>query len=289
MGKMGRGSARARRVLIICLTLMLGDGVFPIWSAVVEAAFSTPVGDPPVSGAPRVIAITDRETMAGGTVDPRRFSLERTLSQVARQAAKLGHPTTPEELFRSLWNVAGPHGVGSGMRVGQEDVWHAAEAEGRGSVAEIRDRMVEYETVSLEGRIHLAGDRCACGAFRVEYGRGNSRVVFQAVIPNPQPGQLDGCAPIIQFWEALSPMTDPDHRARELERFFYAGLPGFHPAIHLEHLGGTNRDSACAGAIHTAQFLLGPWVKKDLRVSIACEGSPCPLELTPTSVRVEAP
>ncbi len=98
----------------------------------------------------------------------------------------------------------------------------------------------EYRPIALVNRLELTPSNGRhCGRFDIVYARGGDALVFEAVLPNPRPGcGVIACRPVQLAWDALTRTAAPAERAAALETFFFSGLSGFRPAIHLHHFRG---------------------------------------------------
>jgi hypothetical protein len=82
-----------------------------------------------------------------------------------------------------------------------------------------------------------------CGEYRIVYAKesgltdpGNRLfLIFEASLPNPEPGCALACRPVAELWRSLE--AAPAERAARLTKFFFEGLPGFDPPIHPSHFG----------------------------------------------------
>ncbi|MGE4653080.1 MAG: hypothetical protein AAEJ53_19520, partial [Myxococcota bacterium] len=134
------------------------------------------------------------------------------------------------------------------------------------------------------------------GEYRVIFARqsgvlngGNwNLVIFEAVLPNPQPGcGIDGCKRVARFWQGLSRVDDPARRAQMLREFYLEGDPAnrIQPVIRVDHFGPGN------GQIRTNQFMSGPntqiWQLRDFKLALLCAGGygNCDLQFVPVSVK----
>jgi hypothetical protein len=238
----------------------------------------------------RSLFVTDLATLRAAD-----FSLARTLDLLARQVAAPN--LTGLDLFRQLWDTQnpgpglklGPHCddarlVGGGaalngfpLRCGRAEGAQAdAALDPRGLAPETYLRA--YQAIALVNRFDLAPPSGAhCGEYRIVYakdpdvGPGRNLIIFEAVLPNPNPEcGLAACRPVQALWASLSDQADPGVRAQQLERFFYAGIGGFAPAIHYRHflLGGaaTGQDAGTTGQIRTNQFMQVPWVLREYQL-----------------------
>jgi hypothetical protein len=97
-------------------------------------------------------------------------------------------------------------------------------------------------------------DGSRCGQYRVIYAKKsgltdpNNRVfvIFEAALANPMPGCLESCRPVAEFWKNLEGKSAKDI-ATNLRTFFFAGIPGFKPAIHPLHYGLGVEDQGYGG------------------------------------------
>lgn len=246
------------------------------------------------------------------TLDGKDFSLRRTLSQIAAQVTPVVPGVTAVTIFRQFWDTqnappgvvpASPHCTGTlngfpincPRREGLEAV---------GADPQLIARMNEYKPIALVNRLDLAHQGWRnCGEYRIVYGKSGGGIsknfiIFEAVLPNPRPGCREGCVPVAEFWKALSTVNDPNERARRLEEFYYTGLPGFAPVVHVNHYNATgvtsSYGSSGSGQIRTNQFLqpvppnpfLNPWILKEFKTVIDCGVLPCKFAIVPTMVRV---
>ena len=133
-----------------------------------------------------------------------------------------------------------------------------------------------YYPIALVNRLDLAAeDGAHCGEYRVIFardpqgGEGRNLLIFEAVLPNPNPScGIDGCRDIAKFWARLSGIADPAIRAQMLHDFYFEGLPaaGVEPVIHAKHFGRG------AGQIRTNQFMSGPspsqWQLREFKLAL---------------------
>ncbi len=243
-----------------------------------------------------------------GTLTGKDFSLKRTLGQIAAQVVATVPGTTAGSIFRQFWDTqnnppgvlpAGPHCTGTvnGFPI---NCPRNEGSEAVGTNADIDTRMGTYKPIALVNRIDLAPQGWRnCGEFRIVYGKSGGGfaknfIIFEAVLPNPKPGCREGCLPVAEFWKDLSAVDDANERAKRLEEFYYAGLPGFRPVVHVDHYNASGvtsgYGSSGSGQIRTNQFLqtggFQPWLLKEFKTVIDCGGSPCNFAIIPTMVRV---
>jgi len=254
----------------------------------------------------RSLFVHDRATLdASGPGFMADFSLKRTLTQLATQASALVPGTTAVSMFRQFWDTqnlsalspGNPHCSDPGAINNFPIMCPRVEGqEALGTDAQIDARMGEYKVLALVNRLDLAHEGWRnCGEHRIVYGKrpstgGKNLMIFEAVLPNPRPGCREACVPVAEFWKSLSSINDPVSRAQKLETFFYTGLPGFRPVVHVNHYSAngvsTGYGSSGSGQIRTNQFLQAPWMLREYKTVIDCGTSPCKFFFAPTMVKV---
>lgn len=156
-----------------------------------------------------------------------------------------------------------------------------------------------YAPVGIFNRFDLAPvNGSHCGEYRIVYamrsahplaeGFARNYMIFEAVLPNPTPELgLLGCLPVAEFWLDLHGLPDAV-AAAELETFFFHGLPGFPPVVHVDHYGLSldAEGGACAtGQIRTNQFTEAPWTMREFQLVRDCRCGPCTLRAQPVTVK----
>ncbi len=113
-------------------------------------------------------------------------------------------------------------------------------------------------------------DGSSCGQARIVVAKppdaaGRNLAIFEASIPNPEPGcGLSGCRKIAQFWANLSTVGSFPQRLDALERFYFTGLTAAQdgvtapPVLAAANLGLPDASGARRGQIRTNQFMNGP-------------------------------
>ncbi len=240
-------------------------------------------------------------TVFNTNVDPRR-SLMVTEVDVINNAISLGEVMDKlaldsgiqnldrDQLWAQWWDTQNPGpGLGSGSNCNDHiDTNGMATLNGfpldcpRNEGSEIShnpfdpDQPGFYYPIALINRLDLAPeDGTNCGEYRVifardpEAGEGRNLLIFEAVMPNPNPGcGIDGCRAIATFWARLSRVIDPQIRARMLHDFYFRGLPaaGVEPVIHAQHF------SPGSGQIRTNQFMSGSnaqiWQLREFKLAL---------------------
>lgn len=251
----------------------------------------------------RSLFVHDRATLNHvGTTHS--FSLEHTFEQLATQITNAGVTgVTAETLFRDFWDTqnqaaaaatpAGAHCNDDGGTInGFPNSCPRAEGQQAHNAANNLDN---YSPIAVVNRLDLASEGWRnCGEHRIVYaktaGPGRNLMIFEAVLPNPSPGCQDGCRPVAEFWGELS--TDPSatSRAEKLLSFYYDGLPGFRPVVHVGHYSSTGASSgygsAGGGQIRTNQFMQSPWTLKEMRTLIDCGSGTCEFQFVPDTVKL---
>ncbi|MCB9558051.1 MAG: hypothetical protein H6707_18195 [Deltaproteobacteria bacterium] len=92
--------------------------------------------------------------------------------------------------------------------------------------------------VALFNRYDLADDAAThCGEYRIVYANAELYfLIFEAVLPNPTPGDPEGCRPIASLWGEL-PSKDPIDINADLQGLYYSGLGGSSPVVHFNNYG----------------------------------------------------
>jgi hypothetical protein len=292
-----------QRRLELANQLEFSQAIHPIFSPFCFRPIPTPAAaiDPH-----RSLFVHDRSTL-----DAADFTLNHTLTQIAGQVAGTVPGTTATSIFRQLWDTqnpapgvtVGPHCSDNGATINGYPITCPRNegSEAIGSDAELSDRMKEYAVLALVNRLDLAHTGWRnCGEHRIVYGkrvkggRGKNLIIFEAVLPNPRPGCREGCVPVAEFWKSLSTINDPATRARLLQRFYYQGLPGFRPVVHVNHysINGVSAGygGSGSGQIRTNQFLqtgaFNPWLLKEFKTVIDCGTPPCTFNIVPVMVKV---
>lgn len=278
-------------------------------SALVRAALATLV----VAGSSWMGSATGHA--AQSDIDPRRslvvteqpilerFPLQRVLDQLVAQSGVPGLTSTA--LFQQWWDtqnptpgtVAGPHCGDEVDAAGQPALntfpyaCRPAPAEG-GEVDSLpfpdtASNPGAYVPIGRFNRFDLApADGSHCGEHRIVCARrsgiatGNNRnlLIFEAMLPNPHPGQgLKGCFRIAKFWADLTTESALARRAEALERFYFTGVANVPPVVHVNHFGS---NALGAGQIRTNQFMqtaASPrtWTLREFKLRRTCAGGAC--------------
>ncbi|WP_234023806.1 hypothetical protein [Sorangium cellulosum] len=158
-----------------------------------------------------------------------------------------------------------------------------------------------YTATTLANRFDLAPpDGADCGEYRIVFARRSGAfsgvqrhfIIFEARLPNPNPSLgRQACRPVVEFWQNLSdPAKSPATRASELKAFYFDGLPGFEPVIHIDHYG--NAPGPNHGHVRTNEFTFFPsasqaanttWSLREFRVTHGTSSAPS-LSIVPSFV-----
>jgi len=239
------------------------------------------------------------------TLDARDFTLTRTLNQLATQISTQVPGTTAKGIFRQFWDTLataadgvtkGPHCDDNGGMLNGFPLscYENGSQQAMGSDLVIEQRMKEYAPLALINRLDLAHEGWRnCGEYRIIYAKyqglpaqGNLDIdmIFEAVLPNPKPGCRDGCMAVAKFWKSLSQIADPAVRAQKLEQFFYQGLPGYRPVVHVDHYGAQGLFSVL-GSSRGGQIRSSYYFLREYRTSIDCGSAPCQYRSLPMPVQ----
>lgn len=243
------------------------------------------------------------------TIDPRRslavteaaivsaFLLRDVMNQLAAQSGAPG--LTGTLMFKQLWDTQNPKpGLTAGPHCDDVLVEGQPSANGfphacravEGAQAQNPDVEIDnYKAIGLFNRFDLASPSGAdCGEHRVIFARnpagvGRNFIIFEAVLGNPHPELgLEGCRPVASFWRDLSTNNEVASRKTALRGFYFNGLPGFSPVVHVESYGVFGPGRSTTGQVRTNQFLQQPWMLRELKLKKACGASgSCSLHFTP--------
>ena len=240
--------------------------------------------------ARKSLAVTDTAILAN-------FTLAGVLDQLAAQNA---NPSiTGNALFRQLWDTQNP--VPS-----QPDLPATARCSDNGNTlngfpqdcrpeegaqADLTNttNINSYSAIGLYNRFDLApatGEDC--GEYRIVFGKtgggdGRNFIIFEATLPNPrQDLGIEGCRPVQAFWRDLSKNTRVSSRATALRDFYFRGLPGYRPVIHMENYG---LNSASVGQIRVNMFIERLWMLKEFKLRRTCVNGVCALLAQPVTVK----
>ncbi len=217
---------------------------------------------PVVVDVRRSLAVTDQAITS-------TFSLGAVLDQLAAQSAVPG--MTGLQLFTQLWDTlnSAANGITTGPHCDDNSntlngfPYTCRLVEGN-QAFNAATEIANYSLIGLYNRFDLASPSGAdCGEHRMVFGRpgnnGRAFIIFEAVLPNPTPNLgLEGCRPVASFWAGLTNNNSVASRATALHDFYFTGLPGFLPVIHIDNYGNTGL-SRPTGQVRINTFLQAPW------------------------------
>ncbi len=249
----------------------------------IGAAQQAVVTGPVTVDARRSLAVTEKAIVSG-------FSLRAVLDRLASQSGVTG--LTGAELFQQLWDTQNPSpGVTTGPHCNDGPVngfpyrcrtLDGAQAQNPGA------EMDRYVAIGLFNRFDMAPANGAnCGEYRVVFARPStfrrSLIIFEAVLANPRRDLgLEGCRPVAKFWSDLSANADVTSRKNALVNFYFNGLSGFMPVVHVENYGVLDTGLQTRGQVRTNQFLDDPWLLREFTLNKACNPS-CSMKFQPVS------
>lgn len=220
----------------------------------------------------RSLAVTDAAILS-------QIKLKNVLAKLAAQGgvAGVGAP----QLFQQLWDTqnpspgltSGPHCTDNGNQLNSFP--YACRA-GEGIQASTPGTSMEsYQAVGLFNRFDLAPvDGTDCGEYRIVFSRGGSTfIIFEAVLANPQPALgLEGCRAVTDFWSSLTNTASVTARGSALKSFYFTGLPGFQPVIHINNYG-MNGLGRATGQVRINSVAGGPWLLREFKLQRPAVGT----------------
>jgi hypothetical protein len=243
----------------------------------------------------RSLAVTDGAILSS-------FSLTEVLDKIAAQS---GGGVTSTSIFRQWWDSANPApGAGTGGThcdaASNPAINHfgyqCPRDEGKQAFAAngIDSTPAAYKAIGLFNRFDLApANGSDCGEYRIAFAKtsatsigGRNLLIFEAVLPNPHPELgLPGCGPVAQFWADLTTNASVSSRAGKLHDFYFQGLPGFEPVVHVDHYGA---GAAGAGQIRSNQFITFDWLLREFKLKkcVSGGGVGCGVTVNPVTVKV---
>jgi len=274
-----------------------GIGLLPLGDEPPREAGSKTYGVDPR----RSLVVTDEVILA-------RFSFESVMALLVEQGkvARL----SPLRLYQEWWDtqrrapglgLGGPHCDDQTLADGASGLNGFSYACPRGEgLQALEDPFASpgtnpaaYVPLALVNRFDLAAsDGSDCGEYRLIFARrsgmtqdtSRNLVSFESVLPNPHPKKgLEGCRDVALFWAALSQEPDALERADHLHDFYFKGLKGLPPALHIDNLG--NAEARPTGQVRTNQFMQALWTLREFRVHKRCTGKTCTLRFEPESVK----
>jgi hypothetical protein len=256
------------------------------------------------------IGITEQELGAGVSLNARRslavtetailsqFTLQAVLDKLVAQNGTTGY--TSSQLFRQLWQTQRASlqfDLQSSPRCTDNNdtlngfPYPCREVEGEQALVDSVVTPAAYSAVGLYNRFDLAPSNGAdCGEYRLVFaktdlvgGGGRNFIIFEAVLPNPRTDLgLEGCRPVTNFWRDLTANTSVSSRATALKSFYFTGLTGFSPVIHINNYGNNSRN---VGQVRTNMFIQPTWMLREFKLKRTCPATGCMVQFIPTTVK----
>ncbi|WP_244239127.1 RCC1 domain-containing protein [Corallococcus carmarthensis] len=256
-------------------------------------SFRAPLGAAPTTqlavDARRSLAVTEQAIVS-------TFTLKQVMDQLVTQSGVPG--LTSLQLFRQLWDTQNPKpGLGLGGHCNDQVDGSGNPAfnghpylcrPAEGSQAQV-DPFADpnsgnaYMAVGLFNRFDLAPvDGADCGEYRIVFAKRSGAssatnrnfIIFEASLPNPAPAKgLEGCLAVARFWKDLSANNDLASRGAALRQFFFQGLPGFRPVVHIDNYGA--EAGRGMGQIRTNMFMQANWMLREFKLQKTCGGTGC--------------
>lgn len=138
----------------------------------------------------------------------------------------------------------------------------------------------DWFPIAAVNRFDLApSDGSNCGEARLVFanrapiGPGRNFIIFEAKVPNPDPGcGIDACAPVQEFWAELTHQDNPFKRGEILRAAFLDG----HPGLEKEGFGPFVNVAAFSfggGQVRTNSFNQGPWTLREFKTVALFDGA----------------
>jgi Ig-like domain from next to BRCA1 gene len=254
-------------------------------------------------------------TLQSLAVDPRRslavtekaivsqFTLAAVMNQLTTQNGATG--LNSAQLFRQLWDTQNAAPGQADLSAAVTGLPHCSDntnklngfaypcrtAEGVQAGSSSAVNMSSYVAVGLFNRFDMMSNTGSnCGEYRLVFAKtgatpGRNFIIFEATLPNPQPGQgREGCRAVGKFWADLTSDAVLSSRATKLKSFFFTGLPGFRPVIHMNNYGN---DPSGLGQVRTNQFIGSPWLLREFKLKRQCPTTTtCTLKFVPATVKI---
>lgn len=242
---------------------------------------------PPSRFGPRDLFVSEPSLLGG-------LSFERTLAALTSSAGTPGQPL--RELYRNWWDALNTEVGGVSDAVVHCDEPNPESAlndfpsacpghEGALAFVDPFGPKALYIPVGAVNRFDLsAPDGSTCGEYRLIFAARDREhfVIVEAVLPNPTPSLgASACRPVAQFWSELADPARTDAVvAAALARFYFEGIAGFAPAIHIDHLGGGPGGGRIRTNTEDPSELVAPdgvieWSMLEFAARTDCEGGSC--------------
>ena len=115
-----------------------------------------------------------------------------------------------------------------------------------------------------------------CGEYRIVFAKTSGLqnpddrvfLIFEISLPNPKPGSMLACRPVLDFWKSLEQAPDKETMGQELASFFLEGLPGFGVPVTALNLGLNSGGGAeyygATGQVRLSQHMDEHWEMRQM-------------------------
>lgn len=150
----------------------------------------------------------------------------------------------------------------------------------------VAEEMRNYRLTAVVNRLDLHNNWQDCGehrlVFALQNGGGQRKFInLEARLPNPAPGDIQGCRAVIEFWRDIANLSGSE-QAQRLNEFFYGG------PMFMERTIAPENFTADRGQIRTTQFWGDEWLFKEHKLEQYCGVSgaePCRYWVRTVSVK----
>ena len=217
-----------------------------------------------------LVAVRDAEVMA-------RFSFEAVMQKII-DTSNHTYGTDPLDFYQTWWSAF------SSQCTMQLNGWDTTCSDAELGLQE-NDPFTDpdspdgYVPAALFNRFDLApSDGSDCGEQRIVFGKRSgltvpfdrNMIIFEARLPNPTPGDLAGCTPLVAAWQQAADAATLEQRADILEALYFSDdhLPDF-PAV----LDAANfRDGRGQVRTNTRLLFEDDWVLRQFQLKTICIG-----------------
>jgi len=253
-----------------------GPAPVPIEQTIQPLCAAPPLCNPTLQSPVDPTLIVPRSTHAA--ILDTNFQLAAVLQQLINQTGVA--PETPTELYRRLWDT---YNSPAGARFTEAFAPHCTSitkgdlpldcprtGDSSNAVAGVPSH---FFPIALVNRFDLAPTSGAnCGEYRIVYWSGGSSntgtIIFEAQLPNPNPTcGIEACRPVVDFWRSLAGLSETV-LGDKLRSFYFTGLPGFRPVIHVQNYGLAISPEPTGGQIRVNTISSGPWQLREMQLGL---------------------
>lgn len=154
----------------------------------------------------------------------------------------------------------------------------------QGGLDTVLAEMRSYRPAGIINRLDLIkGNYDDCGEQRLIFNRsnpfGNNQpggqldIIFEARLPNPTPGNPDGCRPLVDFWTQMMQEEDITKQADIAHKLWFTGYKDFPPILSIEHFfkntGQIRTNQNASNLINKA------WTFREYTLKASCKKGLC--------------